>query len=78
MIYFCNVKFIMKAINKEQLCDYLERSIEHLENPESFQFQMEMEISKYLKAHEQNLKISHHKIRLNKIIEEDLAKRRAL
>ena len=47
----------MSEINREKLSHFIEQSVDHEDNPESFKNQMEVEIEKYLKQQEQHLKL---------------------
>ena len=61
----------MKGIDREKLSEYIEKSVVHEDNPESFKYQMEVEIDKYLKQHEQHLKLENSKMRFMKKIDQD-------
>jgi hypothetical protein len=54
----------MQQIDRNKLSQYVEQSISHEENPESFRFQMDSEIEKYIKQHEERLKEAHSKMRV--------------
>ena len=47
----------MSQINREKLSHFIEKSVDHEDNPESFKNQMNVEIDKYLKQHEHHMKL---------------------
>ena len=68
----------MSTFDKQQLVQYLETVIPHQDNPESFHYQIDTEISRVLKQQEHTLKTQQSKTRFNQILESDFQKREKL